>query len=104
MATTKKPAGATQVEAIVHGEKRSNIPTADAQDFVGDDVQAVQQLRWPRDPSLDPQLVLKGKDADADELVADAPPIYIQEKIDRWSREMRPDGAARPTPHFDPSR
>ena len=71
MATTKKPAGPTQVEAIVHGEKRSNIPTADAQDFVGDDVQAVQQLRWPRDPSLDPQLVWKGKDADADELVAD---------------------------------
>jgi adenine-specific DNA-methyltransferase len=82
MAAAKKPAGPTQVEAIVHGEKRSNIPTADAQDFVGDDVQAVQQLRWPRDPSLDPQLVWKGKDADADELVADAPPIYIQEKID----------------------
>jgi adenine-specific DNA-methyltransferase len=82
MAATKKPAGPTQVEAIVHGEKRSNIPTADAQDFVGDDVQAVQQLRWPRDPSLDPQLVWKGKDADADELIADAPPIYIQEKID----------------------
>ncbi len=52
MATTKKSAGPTQVEAIVHSEKRSNIPTADAQDFVGDDVQAVQQLRWPRDPSL----------------------------------------------------
>ncbi len=82
MAAAKKSTGPTTVEAIVHGEKRSNIPTADAQDFVGDDVQAVQQLRWPRDPSLDPQLVWKGKDADADELVADAPPIYIQEKID----------------------
>jgi adenine-specific DNA-methyltransferase len=82
MAGAKKPTGPTTVEAIVHGEKRSNIPTADAQDFVGDDVQAVQQLRWPRDPSLDPQLVWKGKDADADELIADAPPIYIQEKID----------------------
>lgn len=30
MAAAKKPAGPTQVEAIVHGEKRSNIPTADA--------------------------------------------------------------------------
>ena len=78
----KKPPGPTPVEAIVHPDKRSNIPTADVQDFVGAEVETVQQLRWPRDPSLDPQLVWKGKDADADELVADAPPIYIQEKID----------------------
>jgi hypothetical protein len=78
----KKPLGPTTVEAIVHPDKRSNIPTADNQDFVGAEVETVQQLRWPRDPSLDPQLVWKGKDADADELVADAPPIYIQEKID----------------------
>ncbi|WP_125775104.1 site-specific DNA-methyltransferase [Antribacter gilvus] len=38
---------------------------------------------FERDPSLDPQLVWRGKyDDDATELVADAPPIYIQEKID----------------------
>jgi adenine-specific DNA-methyltransferase len=78
----KKATGPTPVEAIVHPDKRSNIPTADVQDFVGAEVETVQQLRWPRDPSLDPQLVWKGKDTDADELVADAPPIYIQEKID----------------------
>ncbi|MGH3851119.1 MAG: DNA methyltransferase, partial [Pseudonocardiaceae bacterium] len=37
----------------------------------------------PRDPTLDPQLVWKGKDAAVcEDLVADAPPIYIQEKID----------------------
>jgi adenine-specific DNA-methyltransferase len=78
----KKSTGPTPVEAIVHPDKRSNIPTADNQDFVGAEVETVQQLRWPRDPSLDPQLVWKGKDADADELVADAPPIYIQEKIE----------------------
>jgi len=30
----------------------------------------------------DPQLVWRGKDDVADELLADAPPIYIQEKID----------------------
>ena len=36
-----------------------------------------------RDPSLDPQLVWKGKDAqDGEDLLIDAPPIYIQEKID----------------------
>ena len=40
-------------------------------------------VRYPRDPTLDPQLVWKGKDAlDSEDLVADAPPIYIQEKID----------------------
>jgi adenine-specific DNA-methyltransferase len=81
-AAKKKPAGPTQVDAIIHGDKRTNIPTADSQDFIGAEVETVQQLRWPRDPSLDPQLVWKGKDVDADELVADAPPIYIQEKID----------------------
>ena len=41
------------------------------------------QLRWQRrDPSLDPQLVWRGKDEqDGEDLVVDAPPIYIQEKI-----------------------
>ena len=82
MAAKKKQSGPTPVEAIVHREKRTNIPTADSQDFVGAEVETVQQLRWPRDPSLDPQLVWRGKDVDADELVADAPPIYIQEKVD----------------------
>ncbi len=57
---TKKPPGPTPVEAIVHPDKRSNIPTAGVQDFVGAEVETVQQLRWPRDPSLDQQLVWKG--------------------------------------------
>jgi hypothetical protein len=35
------------VEAIVHPDKRSNIPTADVQDFIGAEVETVQQLRWP---------------------------------------------------------
>jgi adenine-specific DNA-methyltransferase len=40
-------------------------------------------LRYPRDPSLDPQLVWKGKDEqDATDLVVDAPPIFVQERID----------------------
>ncbi|WP_307424761.1 site-specific DNA-methyltransferase [Pseudarthrobacter defluvii] len=40
-------------------------------------------LVYPRDTSLDPQLVWKGKDEqDSSGLVVDAPPIYIQEKID----------------------
>ena len=85
MAAKKTPAAAskpTPVEAIVHTDKRSNIPTADGAVFVTPEVEAPSKLRWERDPSLDPQLVWKGKDDNADELVIDAPPIYIQEKID----------------------
>ncbi|MEZ5322583.1 MAG: site-specific DNA-methyltransferase [Microthrixaceae bacterium] len=79
----KQPAGPTPVDAIVHADKRTNLPTADAHDFVSEQVEQPATLRYPRDPSLDPQLVWKGKDAqDGDDLVVDAPPIYIQEKID----------------------
>lgn len=74
---------ATPVEALRHEDKRVNIPTADAYDFVDEQAASPVQLRYPRDPSLDPQLVWKGKDEqDADDLVVDAPPVYIQEKID----------------------
>jgi adenine-specific DNA-methyltransferase len=76
------PAGPTPVSAIVHPDKRTNIPTADAQEYLVSDGEQVTQVRWARDASLDPQLVWKGKDAQGDELVADAPPIFIQEKID----------------------
>ncbi|MGH3813247.1 MAG: site-specific DNA-methyltransferase [Pseudonocardiaceae bacterium] len=75
--------GPTPVESVRHADKRRNIPTADAKDFISDRAGRVEQVRYPRDPTLDPQLVWKGKDAaDGDDLVADAPPIYIQEKID----------------------
>jgi adenine-specific DNA-methyltransferase len=77
-----KPKGPTPVETITHGNKRANIPTADAHDFVDPQIETVQQVRYPRDPSLDPQLVWRGKDEqDSADLVTDAPPIYIQEKI-----------------------
>ena len=40
-------------------------------------------MLYPRDPSLDPQLVWKGKDEqDAKDLEVPAVPIYIQETID----------------------
>ena len=39
-------------------------------------------ILYPRDPSLDPQLVWKGKDEqDAKDLAVPAVPVYIQEKI-----------------------
>ncbi|MGI8434496.1 MAG: site-specific DNA-methyltransferase [Nocardioidaceae bacterium] len=73
----------TPVEALTHEDKRVNIPTADARDFVDPSVAAFVRLRYERDPSLDPQLVWRGKDAqDGEDLLVDAPPIYIQEKID----------------------
>jgi adenine-specific DNA-methyltransferase len=78
----KRTTGPTPVEATLHADKRVNLPTADAQVFVDPELEAVRQVRWDRDPSLDPQLVWRGKDERADELVTDAPPIYIQEKID----------------------
>ena len=78
----KKSTGPTKVDAILHADKRANIPTADAQEFVGPNVEQPIKLTWDRDPSLDPQLVWKGKDKEADLLQADAPPIFIQEKID----------------------
>jgi adenine-specific DNA-methyltransferase len=78
-----KPAGPTPVDAITHGDKRANLPTADAHDFVAPEVEEPVPVRYPRDPTLDPQLVWKGKDElDAEDLVAEAPAVYIQEKID----------------------
>lgn len=74
---------AKPVEAIIHDNKRANLPTADAHDFVPPDMEAPKMLLYPRDPLLDPQLVWKGKDKlDQADLEVEAPPIYIQEKID----------------------
>lgn len=79
----RKPAGPTPVDAITHADKRANLPTADAHEFVAPEIERPVEVRYPRDPTLDPQLVWKGKDKlDGEDLVADAPPIYIQEKID----------------------
>lgn len=83
VARNDKPKIPTPVKATEHGDKRANIPTADAHDFVDPQHEAPKQLRYPRDPSLDPQLVWRGKDEqDGHDLQVDAPPIYIQEKID----------------------
>ena len=83
MPRARKPAGPTPVESFTHPDKRTNIPTSDAVAAYGIADDALEPLLYPRDPSLDPQLVWKGKDAqDREDLVVDAPPIYIQEKID----------------------
>jgi adenine-specific DNA-methyltransferase len=70
------------VETTVHKDKRSNIPTQELSDFVKEDEESPKKMLYPRDPSLDPQLVWKGKDQqDSEDLEVPVVPIYIQEKI-----------------------
>ncbi len=72
----------TKVESIRHKDKRANIPTEELRDFVVDGELAPKTMLYPRDPSLDPQLVWKGKDEqDREDLAVPVVPIYIQEKI-----------------------
>ena len=71
-----------QVDSLKHKDKRKNIPTEELRDFVAEDEESPPVVLYPRDPSLDPQLVWKGKDEqDAQDLAVPAVPIYIQEKI-----------------------
>ncbi|MGD0248191.1 MAG: site-specific DNA-methyltransferase [Candidatus Limnocylindrales bacterium] len=59
-----------------------NIPTAELGALAEQAQTGPQMLRYPRDPSLDPQLVWKGKDEqDGQDLVVPAIPIHIQEQI-----------------------
>jgi adenine-specific DNA-methyltransferase len=71
-----------RIDTIKHKDTRKNIPTEELRDFVRDEEQKPQTVLYPRDPSLDPQLVWKGKDEqDQHPLEVPAVPIYIQEKI-----------------------
>ena len=82
MADVAKKGGKT-VEAIRHDDAtRKNIPTAEHQSVLGDEHKEVPEVRYPRNTDLDPQLVWRGKDEqDWSDLVAPAPPLYIQEKV-----------------------
>jgi adenine-specific DNA-methyltransferase len=78
----KKKAPPAKVESIRHKDKRANIPTEELRDFVADEERTPKTMLYPRDPSLDPQLVWKGKDEqDRQDLAVPVVPIYIQEKI-----------------------
>src|SRR5205085_7870349 len=78
----KKKPTPTKVESLRHKDKRKNIPTEELRDFVRDDEHSPKTMLYPRDPSLDPQLVWKGKDEqDREDLAVPVVPIYIQEKI-----------------------
>jgi len=47
----------TSVESLRHSDKRKNIPSEELRDFVADDEKHPETMLYPRDPSLDPQLV-----------------------------------------------
>ena len=91
------------VETMTHPEaKRKNIPTAEHQSVLEQDAQSPIRVAYERrNRDLDPQLVWRGKDEqDWSDLVVQAPPLYIQEKVHpkaliddllRQSREARHD-------------
>ena len=71
-----------KIDTIKHKDKRPNIPTQELRGFVSDEEKKPKKNLYPRDPSLDPQLVWKGKDEqDQKDLEVLVVPIYIQEKI-----------------------
>ena len=72
------------VETFKHDEaKRRNIPTAEHESVMNDaDKTPIQVAYERRNRDLDPQLVWRGKDEqDWSDLVVQAPPLYIQEKV-----------------------
>jgi adenine-specific DNA-methyltransferase len=79
----KKPAAQKSIEALKHDEaKRKNIPTAEFQSVLEKEQQEPKKVRYPRNTDLDPQFVWRGKDEqDWSDLVVQAPPLYIQEKV-----------------------
>ena len=89
------------IKAITHEDSRRNIPTAEYQSVMKDEERHPVQVAYERrNRDLDPQLVWRGKDEqDAEPLIAQAPPLYIQEKVHpkvlidslkRYSREENP--------------
>ena len=83
MARGKKKKAKT-VETLTHGEAaRRNIPTAEYHPVMAEEDKAPIRVAYERrNRDLDPQLVWRGKDEqDAADLVVQAPPLYIQEKV-----------------------
>ncbi|UYK80744.1 site-specific DNA-methyltransferase [Xanthomonas sacchari] len=107
--STSKPVAAKQVADLTHPEaKRKNIPTVEHQAVMQQHEQAPVKVAYPRanrqwlealcalhdagkassqfqqrlNRDLDPQLIWRGKDQqDWSDLVVNAPPLYIQEKV-----------------------
>ena len=102
MAKRKK---SKSVETLTHDEAaRRNIPTAEYHPVMAEEDKAPIRVAYERrNRDLDPQLVWRGKDEqDAADLVVQAPPLYIQEKVHpkvliddllRQTRERREEDA-----------
>ena len=83
MVGARKSRGKT-VEILTHGKaSRKNIPTAEYQALLNKDDQTTVHVAYERrNRDLDPQLVWRGKDVqDWSDLVVQAPPLFIQEKV-----------------------
>ena len=80
---TRKPRAPTGVRTHRHKDKRANIPPAEMEPLMAaEDKSPVRVAYERRNRDLDPQLVWRGKDKqDGSDLVAQAPPLYIQEKV-----------------------
>lgn len=76
----KKP---IEVETLTHDATRKNIPTAEFESIMREQDKTPIQLAYARrNADLDPQLVWRGKDMeDWSDLIVQAPPLYIQEKV-----------------------
>ncbi|TAM20844.1 MAG: site-specific DNA-methyltransferase [Rhodanobacter sp.] len=91
----RKPTAPKTVATLKHKEaKRKNIPTAEYQSVMQKEDQTPVKVAYARtakglddekqsrNRDLDPQLVWRGKDQqDWSDLVVNAPPLYIQEKV-----------------------
>jgi adenine-specific DNA-methyltransferase len=71
------------IEALRHKDKRRNIPTAELEPVMDERDKSPIRLAYERrNRDLDPQLVWRGKDEqDWSDLIVQAPPLYIQEKV-----------------------
>ena len=84
MAQSRGKKTAKTVATLTHQDaSRKNIPTAEFQSVMRKDEQNPVRVAYERrNRDLDPQLVWRGKDEqDWSDLVVQAPPLYIQEKV-----------------------
>lgn len=75
----KKTSGPKLIVSTKFNDKRVGIPTAEESSYAERLALMSTQLKYPRNPDLDPQLVWRGKDKqDEHPLEVRAYPIYIQ--------------------------
>ena len=93
------PKGPTPVETITHGDKRANIPTADAHDFVDPQIETAL-LSGRRSP--DPATRIKAYQTVNERLAQDLPYIWLGQtvwsavgdtRIQNFANPILPDGS-----------